>query len=65
MRGTGIDPRFPFLSYTSDLKLGTIVATLPDVLCYGVSASTGRSCVSKQFLGEAPSLRYTSMLLGH
>ena len=33
-------------SHTSDLKIGTPVATLPGVWRYGVSAGTGRTGVS-------------------
>ena len=36
---------FSRLSYTSDLKFGTLVATLPSALRYMVSAGTGRSGV--------------------
>ena len=33
-------------SYTSDLKIGTTVATLPGAWRYMVNAGTGRPCVS-------------------
>ena len=33
-------------SHTSDLKIGTPVATLPDAWCYRVSAGTGWPSVS-------------------
>ena len=33
-------------SYTSDLKIGTPVATLPGAWCYRVNAGTGRPSVS-------------------
>ena len=39
-------------SHTSDLKIGTPVATLPGVWRYGVSAGTGRSGVSILRLGK-------------
>ena len=72
-------------SHTSDLNIGTPVATLPGAWCYRVSTGTGRPGVSILWLGEMeiwicnfylsvaarktvcadPSLRYTSMLLGH
>ena len=35
------DGIFPGSSHTSDLKIGTPVATLPGVWCYRVSAGTG------------------------
>ena len=37
---------FSGLSNTSDLKIGTSVATLPGAGCYRVSAGTGRPGVS-------------------
>ena len=37
---------FHRLSHTSDLKIGTPVATLPGAWCYGVSAETGWPGVS-------------------
>ena len=37
---------FSGLSHTSDLKIGTPVATLPDAWCYRVSTGTGRPGVS-------------------
>ena len=72
-------------SHTSDLNIGTPVATLPGAFRYRVSTGTGRPGVSILWLGEMesficsfylsmaarkivwadPSLRYTSMLLGH
>ena len=72
-------------SHTSDLKIGTPVATLPGAWRYRVSAGTGRPSVSILWLGEVeslicsfylsvaarrivwadPSLRYSSLLLGH
>ena len=72
-------------SHTSDLKIGTPVATLPGDWRYRVSAGTGRPGVSILWLDEVeslicnfclnavarklvwvgPSLKYTSMLLGH
>ena len=46
----GSDPAcdgiFPGSSHTSDLKMGTPVATLPGAWHYRVSAGTGRSGVS-------------------
>ena len=71
-------------SHTSDLKIGTPVATLPGAWRYWVSTGTGQLSVSILWLGEveswicnfylsvavrktvcaAPSLRYTSLLLG-
>ena len=39
-------------SHTSDLKIGTLVATLPGAWRYRVSAVTGRPGVSIQGLGE-------------
>ena len=38
---------FSRYSYTSDLKIGTQVATLPGAWHYGVRAATGRPGVSK------------------
>ena len=53
---TGFDSRlcrdFSGLSHTSDLKIGTPVATLPGAWRYRVSAGTGRLGVSKLWLGE-------------
>ena len=43
-------------SHTSDLNIGTSVATLPGALCYRVSAGTGRPGVSIMWLGEVESL---------
>ena len=43
-------------SHTSDLKIGTPVATLPGAWCYRVSAGTGRPSVSILWLGEVESL---------
>ena len=42
-------------SHTSDLKIGTPVATLPGAWCYRVSAGTGRPGVSILWLGEVES----------
>ena len=44
------------LSHTSDLKIGTQVATLPGAWYYRVSAGTGRPSVSILWLGEVESL---------
>ena len=43
-------------SHTSDLNIGTPVATLPGAWCYRVSAGTGRPGVSILYLGEMESL---------
>ena len=43
-------------SHTSDLKIGTPVATLPGAWHYRVSTGTGRPGVSIQWLGEVESL---------
>ena len=43
-------------SHTSDLKIGTPVATLPGAWCYRVSAGTGWPGVSILCLGEMESL---------
>ena len=43
-------------SHTSDLKIGTPVATLPGAWRYRVSAGTGRLGVSILWLGEMESL---------
>ena len=43
-------------SHTSDLQIGTPVATLPDACHYRVSAGMGRPGVSIQWLGEVESL---------
>ena len=43
-------------SHTSDLKIGTPVATLPGAWQYRVSAETGRPGVSILWLGEVESL---------
>ena len=43
-------------SHTSDLKIGTPVATLPGAWRYTVSAETGRPGVSILWLGEVKSL---------
>ena len=45
-------------SHTSDLKIGTPVATLPGAWCYRVSAGTGRPGVSILWLGEVACLIY-------
>ena len=50
---TGI---FPGSSHTSDLRIGTPVATLPGAWRYRVSAGTGRPGVSILSLGEVESL---------
>ena len=42
-------------SHTSDLNIGTPVATLPGAWCYRVSAGTGRRGVSILWLGEMES----------
>ena len=47
---------FPGSSHTSDLKIGTPVATLPGAWRYKVSAGTGRPGVSILLLGEMESL---------
>ena len=47
---------FSGLSQTSDLKIGTPVATLPGVWRYRVSAGTGRPGVSILCLGEVECL---------
>ena len=47
---------FPGSSHTSDLKIGTPVATLPGAWHYGVSAGTGWPGVSILWLGEVESL---------
>ena len=47
---------FSGLSHTSDLKIGTPVATLPGAWHYRVSAGTGRPSVSILLLGEVESL---------
>ena len=46
---------FPGSSHTSDLKIGTPVATLPGAWRYRVSAGTGRPGVSILWLGEMES----------
>ena len=51
----------PPSDYTSDLKIGTPVATLPDAWCSRVSAGTGWSGVSRLSLGEVESLFAVSM----
>ena len=43
---------FPGSSHTSDLKIGTPVATLPNTWCYRVGAGTGWPGVSILSLGE-------------
>ena len=43
-------------SHTSDLKIGTPVATLPGAWHYSASAGTGQSSVSILWLGEGESL---------
>ena len=47
---------FSVLHHTSDLKIGTPVATLPDAWRYRVSAGTGWPGVSILLLGEVESL---------
>ena len=47
---------FPGSSHTSDLKIGTLVATLPGAWRYRVSAGTDRPGVSILCLGEMESL---------
>ena len=51
--GTGI---FSGLSHTSDLEIGTPVATLPGAWRYRVSTGTGRPGVSILWLGEVERL---------
>ena len=46
---------FSGLSHTSDLKIGTPVATLPGALHYKVSTGTGWPSVSILWLGEVES----------
>ena len=43
-------------SHTSDLKIGTLVATLPGAWCYRVSTGTGWPGVSILWLGEVERL---------
>ena len=50
------DGIFPGLSHTSDLEIGTPVATLPGAWCYKISAGTGWPGVSILWLGEMGSL---------
>ena len=47
---------FPGSNHTSDLKIGTPVATLPGAWCYRVSAGTGWPVVSILCLGETENL---------
>ena len=47
---------FSGFSHTSDLKIGTLVATLPGAWCYRVSAGIGRPGVSILRLGEMESM---------
>ena len=58
--GPGFESRlrrdFSGSSHTSDLKIGTPVATLPGVWRYRVSTGTGRPGVSILWLGEVESL---------
>ena len=49
-------------SHTSDLKIGTPVATLPRAWRYRVSTGTGRPCVSILWLGEVERLIYNFYL---
>ena len=49
-------------SQTSDLKIGTPVATLPGAWRYRVSAGTGWLCVSIMWLGEVESFIYNFYL---
>ena len=51
----GIDPWFPLLSQSSDLKLGTQV-TLPSTLCYRVIDRTGWPIVCVLWMSEIASL---------
>ena len=53
---------FSGLSYTSDLKIGTPVATLPGAWSYRVSAETGWPGVSNLSLGEIESWIYNFYL---
>ena len=53
---------FSASSYTSDLNIGTPVATLPGAWRYRVSAGTGRPGVSILWLGEMESLICNSYL---
>ena len=46
---------FPRLSYTSDLEIGTPIATPPGARRFRVSARTGWPCVSILLLGETAS----------
>ena len=47
---------FLWSSHTSDLKIGTPVATLPGAWCYRVSAGIGQPVVSILWPGEMESL---------
>ena len=53
---------FPGSSHTSDLKIGTPVATLPGAWRYGVSAGTGWPSVIILWLGEMESWIYNFYL---
>ena len=52
---SGLHQDFSRSSHTSDLKIGTQVATLPGAWRYRVSAGTGRPGVSILWLGEMES----------
>ena len=53
---------FSGLSHTSDLEIGTPVATLQGVWCYRISTGTGRPGVSVLWLGEVESLIWSFYL---
>ena len=54
--------QFSRASHTSDLKIGTPVATLPGAWRYRVSTGTGRPGVSILWLGEMESLVFNIFL---
>ena len=59
---TRIEPRFPWLSLSSDLKIGTLAVTLPGACCNIVSRRNGWFGVSILWLGEIANLIFNFSL---
>ena len=62
-----LQQNFSRSSHTCDLKIGSLVATLPGAWCYRVSTETGRPSVSILWLSDVESLRcnfYLSVAAG-
>ena len=62
MGDPGITPCFPWSSHSNDLKIGTLVLTLPGAWCHRVSGWNGLPGVSVLWLGELASLIFSFCL---